>query len=200
MNAHPTIPMRGAPSGVVRNMKNVGKTSSSSSIYNSTGLKVYAGSTSDTSPMLDDGDWGFSIYEVDGTASYNHVRTVLTHSGTVSPGDHVNPPDPGNLLLDSTVNLNKTTGTYYVFRGSYDNNFGLGIQVDVAPSGNGFIVSQAVNYAAFGSSLDTEITTSMPIILGSGFPALAQSNGIQYDVSFQPALNDQPIWIWLAVG
>lgn len=201
MKEHPSIPLRSAPNGIVRNMKNVGKPSSSVT-YHQVGLKVYADPSSDTSIMLDDGDWGFFISEVDGTSNYNWVRDVHEHTGVVETGDHSTPVAPGDLLVDTTINLTNNADTYYVFRGSYDGNFAMGVTLAFAPDGNGGAISQATNWSNFTGFTDVDITTTSMITLGTSppHPAAHMLNGVQYDTSFKPALNSKTIWIWLTIG
>jgi hypothetical protein len=148
------------------------------------------------------GDWGFHILEVDGTSNYNYVRTVFEYTATIDPADH-DPPEvaPGDLLVSQSINLSTAVDTYYVFRGSHDNNLTSGIYLANAPDGNMGYVSQAADYAEFVSYNDSDITTTPSVTVGSGHPAYHfPTLPIQYDTSFQPILDSTPIWMWLNIS
>ena len=199
MKEHPSLPMRGAPNGIVRSMKGVEKSSGSS--YYSINFKVYASPSSDTSSMLDSAQWGMYIAEVNNDTDYDWVRTLVDHSATVTSSDHSMPSAPGDLLLDTTLSLNEDINTTYIFSGSFGENFSTGIGLGAAPIGSSMTAfTQASNWAEFESSTDTDITVDTSITLGSGHPSPHQGlMDIPDPAAFLPLHNGETIWMFLDI-
>ena len=139
-------------------------------------------------------NYNIGIFEVDG--SLNAVRTILNLSYT-----DVDSATASELISQSSLNLTDDNTTDYVLRLSYASDGGMATIVhSTHTEGNGGIVSQAANLAAFGSS-DVDIVTDSDVgdLSGkTGYGSYTELGGGAADnLKIRPGLTN-PLWMWIA--
>lgn len=188
MPEFPSIPMR---SNVSRSGQVIGKASGGAS-YVSLNFNLYWDAmTFDPNEPV---DYKLGIFEVD--SSLNAVRTILNLSYT-----DVDAAVAGAVISQSSLNLNEDNTTDYVVRLSFESdNAMVSIDYSSHTSGNGGMMSQAANLAAFGTS-DVDVVTNEDVDLSSktGYDSYTELAQAANNLKFRPGLTN-PLWMWLSIS